>query len=153
MLFQKKNETETNGSVVEGNIEERLNNLLKENAELKETLYNAEVEKKILAYGEKLNVKDLAESMISDNSVENFESALIKLVDASIEKQENLEESFEETSSATVGVSSDKEEELEFSSINDAINGIAKRDGISKTDALEVVKNEFPELFKKQYNK
>jgi len=103
-----------------------------------------EIDAKIEKYGVDLNVPEIAKEAI-ENGLE-FSDALVKIIDAHIENQTNLEDSFDETAPAQAGVNNETEDEEAPKSMVEAIRMIAERDGITKAEAAKKAMKEFPNL-------
>jgi len=106
---------------------------------------------KILSYGKALGTETIAKEAIESKS--DFPSTLIKMVDAHLKGDKNIEESFDLTASQAGGVSSDIDDsnDVEPKTFSEAINLISSRDNITKVEASEKAKLEYPKIFNKLY--
>lgn len=104
----------------------------------------------ILAYGEKLGVKDTAVAAVKDGK--DFSTALKDMVDVSVDNKKALTDSFDKTASTQAGADLDDEDQDKPKNFSEAISMIASRDSINKTEALAKAKVEFKELLDKHYD-
>jgi hypothetical protein len=113
---------------------------------LKQTIANGKEDNKIASYANKIGVsvpkvEERGERM-------SFSDALLVMVDASLQKQENLKETFEETTSEPAGSSTEQGDQNKPKTKSEAMAFVKERDGLATSAAaMEVVKVEFKELF------
>lgn len=140
--LKEKNEEMYNSLLEEarGSDNQGIDKLKAELAEAKQALADKEEVEKISQYAEKLEVEAPKEKM-------SFSDALLMMVDASVEKRQSVQDSFEKTASNDAGSAPDNGDEDAPKTLVEAMNMIADRDGITKTEAMEKVKIEFKELF------
>lgn len=106
---------------------------------------------KITLYGEKLKVPEAAKEAIEKDM--SFADALVYMTDKHIEDAKDIEESFNDTAANSAGTNIDDETDEDASpkSFSEAILFISKRDGITKEKASKKAQEEYPDLFKKNY--
>ena len=140
-------EVKTELNIKESEALEKANKTI---VELTTKLERHEADSMILAYGEKLQVVDVAKKAVEEKL--DFNTALKKIVDANIEKVKSLTDSFDDSSSSAAGSTGDLDNhDVEPKTFVEAIHVIAERDKITKKEAAIKAQKEYKTLFDAQY--
>jgi FtsZ-binding cell division protein ZapB len=121
-----------------------------ENTTLKEEKIKNENTEKITRLGKVFGQTEVAQQCVEDGL--SYADAVVKVAEGVLAKQEVAEQEFNETASTPANIELEGEDE-EVKTWFEAVNLIAKREGIKKEAAARVAANEFPILFKERNNK
>lgn len=156
-LFKKKDDDEV-GTSVEISTEQLSSDLSTsqaENKDLKAQLKAFEDSKEagmrfalIDANRESLSLSTEDCTKLQSLSLDGIKDSLLAFA---ITKINNITASFDDTASIVAGAQTEDTDTNETENFADAISLIAKRDDITKMEASEKAKTEFPELFNKIY--